>query len=249
MSRVISPMLRSLLTTSAVVVGFCFGQLIAAEPDRTATPPSLTIPAAAGPFTIDARLDADIAGTEPLLADYRVAGDPDAAASPTRTWLRWSPAGLSAAFHVVDADGVARGPAPNEHDVDTQDRVELFLWSGDASDRYYCLEVSPRNAVHAYAAKFYRQFDDAWHPQGFTSAASLTDDGYIVEFFLPAAAIREMGFHFAAKETLRGGLFRADCHPDRIDDPTWICWVEGQAKPDFHTAGSFGEFTLAPQAK
>ncbi|MBI3119675.1 MAG: hypothetical protein HYZ00_13355, partial [Candidatus Hydrogenedentes bacterium] len=136
-------------------------------------------------------------------------------------------------------------PVANERDVDGQDRAELFLWTGNDKGTYFCIEAAPGNAVHDYAAQFYRRFDDAWSPgNGAECRASLTPTGYHVEMILPKAAIVAMGLKLEPGQCFRMGLFRADY--DRYSgQPTWITWVDrDSASPDFHVAESFGTAKL-----
>ncbi len=174
-----------------------------------------------------------------------MAGTPGRAAPPTRAWIFWDADRLVFAFDVTDADLVAVPPSPNEHDVDRQDRVEVFLWTGRASDRYYCLEVGARGATHDYAARFYRQFDDGWSPAGWHHAVAPAPKGYQVEIELSREALEHMGLRLGAGERFRAGLFRADFRSGAAE-PTWICWVDAHTRqPDFHVAGAFGEILLS----
>lgn len=195
---------------------------------------------------MDGRLDEGCYRAHLPLSAFAVAGDPTARSQATRAWLCWSPEGLFFAFDVTDSNVVALPPSPREHDVDSQDRVEVFLWSGRSSDTYYCIEVGARGAVHDYAARFYRQFNDAWSPQGLKTTVMLTASGYCVEGEIPRAAVQAMGLRLQEGERLKAGLFRADFQPGAPDAPTWICWVDAHGpEPDFHVAGSFGTVVLA----
>ena len=165
----------------------------------------------------------------------------------TRAWLAWSADALCFAFDVRDAALVTKPASANERDVDPQDRVEIFLWSGRERDGYHCIEVSASGAVHDYAARFYRRFNDAWSPVGLRTAVRRTPRGYAVEGVIPRAAMEAMGFHLRPGETLRCGLFRADFRPGAPDAPAWITWVDARTpEPDFHVAAAFGEIILAP---
>src|SRR5262249_6903697 len=134
----------------------------------------------------------------------------------------------------------------NEHDVDDQDRVELFFGSGREADAYGCLEISPSGAVHDYRAHFYRRFEDAWAPAGWSHAVTRTSKGYQVEATVPRAALEEFGLRLERGARWRVGLFRADfsIKNGRVT-PTWITWVDPHTpEPDFHVAGAFGEIVL-----
>jgi hypothetical protein len=177
---------------------------------------------------------------------FVVAGQPAVRPQPTKAWLFWNLERLVFAFEVTDAQIVGTPPSGRERDVDTQDRVEVFLWSGRTNDTYHCIEIGARGAVHDYAARFYRQFDDGWSPAGLKTAAVSTPSGYLVEGEIPGAALEAMGLRLRDGLRLRLGLFRADFRPGRSEDPTWICWVDARGpQPDFHVAGSFGTAVLA----
>jgi hypothetical protein len=202
------------------------------------------------PIRVDGRLDepcyrvvAPAAGAP--LERFVVAGEPGRAPPRTRAWLFWSEAALVVAFDCEDPDVVAQPPSSREHDVDAEDRVELFLWSGRADDSYACLEFGARGAVHDYRARFHRRFDDAWRASGLEAAVATDATGYRVEASLPRSLMDELGFELAAGTRLHVGLFRADFRSGAPDAPTWITWIDAQlAEPDFHVAGSFGTVRL-----
>lgn len=196
---------------------------------------------------VDGRLEEPAYQHVVPVTDFKVASQPGAKASPTQAWLLWNEAGLWFAFAAQDTTLVAAPPTAEEHAVDTQDRVELFLWP-QGSRRYFCLEIAPDGAVHDYAARIYRQFDDSWTPAGARFAARRTTDGYAVEGFLPVAALRAMGVRsWGPGVRLHVGLYRADFRPEAPDDPVWLTWVEPNLpKPDFHVRATFGPVSLTP---
>lgn len=199
------------------------------------------------PVVIDGRLGETCYQGVPLVSTFAVAGAPSAKPQETRAWLFWEPDRLVFAFDVKDTDIVAVPASVHERDVDGQDRVELFLWSGRPDDVYYCVEIGARGAVHDYSARFYRKFDDAWSPSGRNYAVSPTSSGYTVEGELSREALSKMGFNLKPGERIHAGLFRADFRSNAPIDPTWLCWVDARgAKPDFHVAASFGEIVLKP---
>jgi hypothetical protein len=232
-------------TLQSQVLAALSGLWVALAGQASEVPPTLLVPRLSSEARIDGRLDEPCYQGTPALSNFVVAGAPGFGPQPTRAWLFWQPERLVFAFEVTDAQVVAAPESGREHDVDAQDRVEVFLWSGRAGDTYYCVEVGARGAVHHYAARFYRRFDDAWHPPGSKVAAASTPGGYCVEVELPRNALESAGFRLRSGETLRCGLFRADFQPDQLDRPTWICWVDAHGpKPDFHVAGSFGRIVL-----
>jgi len=207
--------------------------------------PELAVPRIAGEVRVDGSLSGACYAAHPPLADFTVAGEPGRRAQPTRAWLFWRPEELIFAFSAVDSQIVAAPESGHGLDVSAQDRVELFLWSGNPDDTYYCIEIGARGAVHAYAARFYRKFDESWSPRGMKVAVIPTASGYQVEGSLPREVMESCGFRLEAGRKIRCGLFRADFQPGRPNDPTWICWVDSRGpRPDFHVAASFGTITL-----
>ncbi len=199
------------------------------------------------PLQVDGRLDEPCYQRVIPVTDFKVASQPGAEARPTRAWLQWNEAGLWFAFVAQDTTLMAAPPTGDEHAVDAQDRIEIFLWPQD-SRRYFCLEIAPDGAVHDYAARIYRQFEDSWAPAGARVASRRTPDGYAVEGFLPATALHAMGVRSWKSGTrLHLGLYRADFRPEAPDDPIWLTWVEPNLpKPDFHVRATFAPVGLAP---
>ena len=222
--------------------------LPACRPEPGGSPPDLPevgIPRCDSRVAIDGKLDETCYHHEALVARFVVAGAPGEAAPATRAWLFWDEDRLLFAFDCEDAHIAARPPSGVEKDVDPQDRVEIFLWSGRPEDGYHCLELSPGGAAHDYTARFYRRFDDSWAPAGLRWSAALAARGYSVEGELPRAALEDMGFRLRAGERWRLGLFRADFEQAAPGaEPRWITWVDHGGPPDFHVAGSFGHSVL-----
>ena len=213
--------------------------------------PVLFVPEWPGQIKVDGKLDEACYQAPPTVEKFLVAGQPDQRPPKTKAWLFWQSDRLIFAFECEDADIVAAPPSGNEHDVDGQDRVELFLWSGRADDTYACLEIGAAGAVHDYRARFYRRFDDAWSPAGWEYAVSRMPGGYRVEGVLPRSALETLGFQLRLGAPWRAGLFRADFSSRRAkSEPTWITWVDAKGpQPDFHVAQSFGEIVLVPAKK
>jgi len=199
------------------------------------------------PVQVDGRLDEPCYQRLTPVTDFKVASRPAAEATPTQAWLQWNEDGLWFAFAAQDTTVMAAPPTGDEHAADAQDRVEIFLWPED-SRRYFCLEIAPDGAVHDYAARIYRQFDDSWTPPGARFAARRTADGYAVEGFIPAIALYAMGVRSWKPGTrFQLGLYRADFRPEAPDDPIWLTWVEPHLpKPDFHVRATFAPVELTP---
>lgn len=207
--------------------------------------PVWSVPFLDEPFTIDGALDDPCYRAASRLTNFVIAGDPARPPQATSAWLFWTKDRLLFAFDCDDPTLVASPPTADERDVDRQDRVELFLWSGHENTAYFCLELAPRGAVHHYAARFYRQFDDAWTPDGWQYTAKVHPRGYTVEAALSRAALEPMGVSLRAGQRWRAGLFRADFTPERPESPDWITWVDARTpRPDFHVAPAFGTLVL-----
>jgi hypothetical protein len=210
-------------------------------------PAKLRIARLTEPIRVDGRLDEGCYQRLAPVSDFKVASRPNTKAPLTKAWLQWDERGLWFAFAAHDTTLVASPPTSDEHAVDAQDRVELFFWP-EGSRKYFCLEIAPGGVVHDYAAQVYRRFDDSWSPAGATFVARRTEDGYIVEGFVPVAALHEMGIGaWQAGARFHLGLYRADFRPDALDDPVWLTWVEPNLpQPDFHLRATFALVELAP---
>lgn len=197
---------------------------------------------------VDGELDEACYRQPALVSEFVIAGEPERKPARTQAWLFWDHEQFVFAFDCDEASLVASPASANEGDVDPQDRVELFLWSGHEADPYYCLEISAKNAVHDYSARFYRKFDDAWSPTRWQHAVKLRPGGYQVEAELSREALGKMGFSLRPGECWRAGLFRADFSPAHPDRPNWIAWIDPHTpQPDFHVAGAFGTLKLTPR--
>ncbi len=213
--------------------------------DTPAAANVLRVPAVRGAVRVDGLLDEPCYRHAAQVTDFVVAGDPARRPAATSAWLLWNPGGLVFAFDCDDTSLVAAPPTARERDVDPQDRVELFLWSGRDEDDYFCIEISASGAVHDYRARFYRQFDDSWAPGAWRCAVRPRPGGYTVEAMLSRAALEATGFRLHSTERWRAGLFRADFAAGRPDAPDWIAWVDARTpEPDFHVAAAFGTLLL-----
>lgn len=232
------------------LVGACTLAILGATSAAYAPgPPVLRIPVEAEHVALDGRLDEAAYRTHIPLTAFVAAGAPRKRVPATKAWVFWSTDRLVVAFDVEDRTPAGAGSAPmaDEHVVDGEDRVEAFLWSGDARDPYYCIEIAYQGHAHDYMARFYRKFDDTWTPAGWNYGVAVTSNGYTVELSLSKAAIEAMGQKLVAGRTFRLGLFRAD-FPTLNGDPTWITWVDRKGEPDFHVAESFGTAVLSGRA-
>ena len=217
--------------------------LTGCQPQQMVTPSQIQIPVPflTTPIVVDGELDEVCYRQPALISEFVIAGEPGRRPTKTQAWLSWDNEQFVFAFDCDEASLMASPPPANERDVDPQDRVELFLWTGREADPYYCLEISAKNAVHDYSARFYRKFDDTWSPASWRHAVKLRQGGYQVEAVLSREALKKMGFFLRPDELLQAGLFRADFSPEHPDRPDWITWIDARTpQPDFHVAGSFG---------
>ena len=212
------------------------------------TLPTLDVQFESGPLRVDGVLDEARYAATPPLESFAVACNPGKPAPSTKAWLFWNDGGLEFAFECVESTPIAKAPSENEQDVDPQDRAELFLWSGDANGTYYCLEIAPLGAVHDYAARFYRKFDNSWSPAGWQCATTSDEHSYRVEASISRAALEQCGFALKPGGRIRAGLFRADFASwDPAVAPDWISWVDARTpQPDFHVAAAFGRLVFKP---
>ncbi|HPO16419.1 MAG TPA: carbohydrate-binding family 9-like protein [Candidatus Hydrogenedentes bacterium] len=209
--------------------------------------PTLNVPMCQVAPVIDGKLDDPCFQNTPAYQAFVVAGNPSKKAAPTKAWVFWNSENFIIAFDCQDDTLIAKPPTSNERDVDFQDRVELFIWSGNPKDTYYCMEMAALGAVHDYSCRFYRQFDSTWSVPGWHCAMTQTPRGYQVEAAISREALRQCGFALKPGRQFRAGLFRADFSSANTNlEPDWITWVDAPVpKPDFHIAESFGQFRLS----
>jgi hypothetical protein len=217
----------------------------AAPAPGASAPPTWAVPHSEEPVVVDGKLDDSLYREHPPVTTFVVASDPRQVPATTKAWVGWSAQRLVWAFQCEDATPASAAATDQEKDVDPQDRVELFLWTGKTDDPYYCIEIAAQGAVHDYEARFYRRFDDSWAPRDLQARVLPTSTGYVVEASLSKDDLAHLGLVLSAGQIWRAGLFRADF--DRLGgSPTWITWVDAQTRePDFHVAGAFGCFRLA----
>lgn len=207
----------------------------------------IVVPFTSAQFHVDGKLNEPCYRTAPPVDRFVTVGQPGKQAPATKAWLFWQRERLIFAFECADANIVAAKPSSNKHDVDGQDRIEVFLWSGRAEDPYYCAEIAAQGALHDYAARFYRRFDDAWSMPGLEYTSLRTPKGYCVEGTISRAGLEKMGFRLEGGARWRIGLFRAEFASPH-GQPDWITWVDAKGpKPDFHVAESFGQCLLGPE--
>lgn len=145
----------------------------------------------------------------------------------------------------------------DESTVDVEDRVEIFLAQGpvdkpttEGMPLYYGVEIDADGRVHDYSIEYYRDFDSTWNLEGLNTAATETDNGYIVEGSIPLATLKDLGI-LKDNNSLRIGLYRAefstqDGKEELLNE--WISWVDPKTEaPDYHVDSSFGEMRILEQ--
>lgn len=138
----------------------------------------------------------------------------------------------------------------DESTVDNEDRVELFFASGSVDKPveykiplYYATEVDPLGRAHDYSIKYYREFDSKFNFEGAKNAATIVEDGYIVEGYIPLATLKALNL-FSEDQMIRVGVFRAEFTKNNDElIMQWISWVDPKTEvPDFHVDSAFGQF-------
>lgn len=248
------------LTTLFTILGFSIAAWLAGQP---LVFPDLEIdlrryhaPRAAGPISIDGRLDEPAWAAAPVTApfmrsDGKWRGHLDSVAR-----LVWDDEALYVAFIAADRD--LHSPFSERDDaLYTRDVVEVFLDPGGDGRDYYELEVSPRGVL--FDALFASHRHDlprsrAWDGAGIEAAAhaigtidddsdGLRDIGWSAELRIPFAAIR----HAARSPPQEGdewrmNLFRIDAHAEGGHYTAWTPPLRG----DFHALDRFGTLVFAP---
>ncbi len=160
----------------------------------------------------------------------------------------WNEEFLSFQFVVHDDDIVLGEGETQEQAVLGSDRVELFFAADPDLQHYYTLEMDPRAWVFDAHGSQYRKIDSAWDWPGLELAASLTDDGYILEGRIPMASFAELDlWQDGERRRLRCGVFRAEFGHEAGGSvrQNWISWIMPDSpKPDFHIPSAFGQWEL-----
>lgn len=134
-------------------------------------------------------------------------------------------------------------------EVESSERVEIFLRKNKEMNPYYCIEIDANGRMLDYEANHYRKFNFDWEwPKGhLLSEVEKNDSGYTVQLRISLASLRDLGL--LINDTLEIGLYRGKCNSIEggIADLSWISWVDPKTNsPDFHVDSSFGQFILDP---
>jgi len=146
---------------------------------------------------------------------------------------------LNFSFKVRDVTPTRIAAFTGERDVDTVDRVELYLSpTVDLSKRYWCLEMTPQGYVHDYSAESYRRFDEGWRCRTLTCSGRVTADGYEVTGSLAWRELRDLGL---TRSGLHLGVYRADfAAGGKL--VSWLSALPIISSPDFHRPGTLFPF-------
>lgn len=159
----------------------------------------------------------------------------------------WDESHLHFRFDCIDDDLVLPdGPTAKDR-VLGSDRVEIFLAPDLSLKPYYCLEMSPRGDVLAYAANFYRDMNWDWQCDGLQLTAHTEGNRYTVTGSLPLDTLRALKVLKPGSSEFFAGVYRAEFHhrPDDTVHSGWMPWANPQTeRPDFHVPASFGVFEL-----
>jgi len=185
-----------------------------------------------------------------LLSDFTLPWE-NRTAPHTEFRALWDETHLHFRFDCNDHDLVLPdGPMAKDR-VLGSDRVEIFLAPDLSLKPYYCLEMSPRGDVLAYAANFYREMNWDWQCKGLQLTAHIEGNHYTVTGSLPLDTLRDLNVLKPGSSKFFAGLYRAEFHhqPDGAVHSGWMPWVNPQTeRPDFHVPASFGVLELAEHA-
>ncbi len=159
----------------------------------------------------------------------------------------WDETHLHFRFDCIDDDLVLPdGPTAKDR-VLGSDRVEIFLSPDLSLKPYYCLEMSPRGDVLAYAANFYREMNWDWQCDGLQLTAHIEGNRYTVTGSMPLDTLRSLKVLKPGLSEFFAGIYRAEFHhrQDGTVHSGWMPWVNPHTeRPDFHVPASFGLLEL-----
>ena len=157
----------------------------------------------------------------------------------------WDEQRLHFRFDCQDYDLLLPDAPTAKERVLGSDRVEIFFAPDLSLKPYFCLEMTPKADVLAYAANFYREMDWHWHCAGLELTAQIDGNRYCVTGSIPLDTLREL--KVLRSHEIYAGLYRAEFHhqPDGSVHSGWMPWVNPKTeKPDFHLPASFGALEL-----
>lgn len=147
-------------------------------------------------------------------------------------------------FKSYDDDIVFNDNNSGEMLIINEDRCELYFSRCYNLKKYYCVEIDSRGRRLDYAASYHRKFDFTWSFPEITTAASLFNDGYIIEGAILWCTFKQLNIlPKTLDEKLRIGLYRAQVSTGQKseDEYQWISWVDPKVEqPDFHIPQTFG---------
>lgn len=145
----------------------------------------------------------------------------DSGNADARLWFAWSPEGLYGAVEVKNSKGLV----PNPKDFWDADSLELFLStkSGKTQNafeqgdhQFWFVPIFKENRVYAGQWKNKDEItENHYDLPGVKSAARRTDNGYIMEFFLPATAFQNYGLSVGSEIGFNANLRVRGASSDR----------------------------------
>ncbi len=150
-------------------------------------------------------------------------------------------------FQAVDTTLVVLDSIKKEEDIENEDRGEIyFAQDSTLANPYYCAEIDAKGRVLDYKARYHRQFDFSWNWPEIKTAARITNNGYVIEGYIPIKVLKQLGFKINGKGTiLHVGVYRADFEMTSTKElvPHWQAWIDSDVnEPDYHVPASFGKF-------
>ena len=147
-------------------------------------------------------------------------------------------------FKAYDEDVVFYNNDSGEMVIVNEDRCELYFSSDYDLKKYYCVEIDSRGRRLDYSASYHRNFDFSWSFPEIKTAASLFENGYIVEGAIPWSTFKNLNILPGTLEKkIIIGLYRAQVSTGQKseDEYQWISWIDPEVeKPDFHIPDTFG---------
>lgn len=231
-----------------------------AKPTTKAYLPTYTVLRAAGPITIDGRLDEPTwAGLRPV-SSFVIHDGTHAATALTEAKLCWDDRNLYVTFTCADKDLRAKY-TKRDDPVCRDDAVEVFLCPTNNLTDYYEFEVNPRNAV--WDGKDHNPdllpnkkttYDDTWNCSGLLTAVHADgtfddstdiDEGWTVEMAIPFAGMNRKTP--VVGERWRANLFRIEFGASEEYD-AWSPPQNPGEPPAFHVPSRFGSLIFSGRA-
>ncbi|EPR68871.1 hypothetical protein ADICYQ_2257 [Cyclobacterium qasimii M12-11B] len=206
--------------------------------------PRLVIPFSENEITLDGQIDSQEWGQAAYI-EHLIAPWENNSTDKTEFKAFVSDHYFNFSFQVSDLTLVTI-PFEKELSVAAGDRVELFFSNNKTLKKYYCVEMDPNGNVLDYAAKFYRDFSEAWDFESIKVATKITEAGYVLEGRIALEELKELGI----SNPFYLGIFRADFKKPHGKAVSWYSWINpNNPTPDFHISSAFGEAEFIEKTK